>query len=234
MESRRLAIIAMRASVACLGQHREGSEQTQQAQTRDDVRQNVEGRHLRGVLGGVIGVHLRRVDGKPDRHAYRDQTHEQQSNHHDVGAQTQIGAISRGAVIAGAGPCLSVECRDLNPRVEGQRQGTQGGTERADGVEVAGAAEVAGGLAVGAAVLSRYPVDVRDALVAVIAVAHVSGCHAQGGCGCCAEGSAGCYACRYRLRGVCVVLLRKGGGGNLVFHGVSLSGRHSGCVATAS
>ena len=218
-----------------LGQHREGAKQTQQAQTRDDVRQNVEGRHLRGVLGCVTGVHLRRVDGKPDRHAYRDQTHEQQSNHHDVGAQAQIGAISRGA-----GPCLSVECRDLNPRIEGQRQGTQGSTERADGVEVAGAAEVAGGLAVGAAVLSRHPVHVRDALVAVVAVAHVSGCHTQGGTsGYCAEGSAGCYACRYRLRGVCVVLLREvllgeGGGGNLVFHGVSLSGRHSGCVVTAS
>ena len=173
----------------------------------------------------MTGVHLRRVDGKPNGHAYRDQTHEQQSNHHDVGAQTQIGAIRR-AVTAGADPCLSVECRDLNPRVEGQGQGTQGGTERADGVEVAGAAEVAGGLAVGAAVLSRHPVDVRDALVAVVAVAHVSGCHAQGGCG--------CYACRYRLRGVCVVLLREGGGGNLVLHGVSLRGRHSGCVVTAS
>ena len=62
--------------------------------------------------------------------------------------------------------------------------------------------------------LSRHPVDVRDALVAVVAVAHVSGCHAQGGaCGCCAEGSTGCYACRYRLRGVCVVLLREGGAG---------------------
>ena len=128
-----------------------------------------------------------------------------------------------------------MECRDLNPRVEGQRQCTQGGAERADGVEVAGAAEVAGGLTVGAAVLSRHAVAVRDALVAVVAVAHVSGCHAQGGAaGCCTDGSAGCYACRYRLRGVCIVLLREGGGGNLVFHGVSLSGRHSGYVATAS
>lgn len=218
-----------------LGQHREGSEQTQQAQTRDDVRQNVEGRHLRGVLGGVTGVHLRRVDGKPNRDTHRDQTHEQQSNDHDVGAQAQIGAISRGAVTAGADLCLRAECRNLNPRVEGQRQGAQGGTERADGVEVAGAAEVAGSLAVGAAVLSRHPVHVRDALVAVVTVAHVSRCHAQGGAGgCCAEGRAGCYACGYLLRGVCVVLLREGGGGNLVFHGVSLSGRHSGYVTIAS
>lgn len=215
-----------------LGQHREGAEQTQQAQTRDDVSQNVEGRHLRGVLGGVTGVHLRRVDGKPNRDAHRDQTHEQQSNDHDVGAQA--GAIRR-AVTAGADLCLSAERRYLNPRVEGQYQRTQGGAERTDGVEVAGAAEVAGGLTVGAAVLSRNPVGVRDALVAVVAVAHVSRCYAQCGAGgCCAEGRAGCYACRYRLRGVCVVLLREGGGGNLVFHGVSLSGRHSGYIATAS
>lgn len=219
--------------MSVLGQHGEGAEQTQQAQTRDDVRQNVEGRHLRGVLGDVTGVHLRRVDGKPNGNTDRDQAHEQQSNHHDVGAQT--GAIRRGAIAAGVERCFRVECRDLNPRVEGQYQRTQGGAERTDGVEVAGAAEVAGGLTVGAAVLSRNPVGVRDALVAVVAVAHVSRCYAQCGAGgCCAEGRAGCYACRYRLRGVCVVLLREGGGGNLVFHGVSLSGRHSGYIATAS